>query len=160
VHRRHDAVGGGRRRHQHELPFVADGPHRAQPAGPSVPRGLFPFANQTTFDPISDRPTGATRSAKRPNTCPLAMEFYSSNEYWVKPASLFHTDPGGQEGPQGSPAGAARTCCRASSTAARRQATATRATASNCCNPLDSAAGAARAVRGSGPVGDERQEAA
>ena len=38
-------------------------------------------------------------AARRPNTCPLAMEIYSANEYWVKAASLLHTDPDGHGGP-------------------------------------------------------------
>src|SRR6185312_3358744 len=57
--------------------------------------GLFPFANQTTFDPISGQTDGRFLKCSQTNTCPLAMEFYSSNEYWVKAASLFHTDPMG-----------------------------------------------------------------
>ena len=59
--------------------------------------GLFPFANQTTFDPISGQTDGRYKKCEATNTCPLAMEFYSSNEYWVKPASLFHTDPEGKK---------------------------------------------------------------
>jgi hypothetical protein len=57
--------------------------------------GLFPFANNTTFDPISGTTDGRYRKCETNGTCPLAMEFYSSNEYWVKPASLMHTDPMG-----------------------------------------------------------------
>jgi len=57
--------------------------------------GLFPFANNTTFDPISGQTDGRYRKCETNGTCPLAMEFYSSNEYWVKPASLMHTDPMG-----------------------------------------------------------------
>jgi hypothetical protein len=57
--------------------------------------GVFPFANTMTTDAI----TGATdsRYAKctATATCPVAMEIYSANEYWVKAASLMHTDPGG-----------------------------------------------------------------
>ena len=45
------------------------------------------------------RPRAATTVARRPNTCPLAMEIYSSNEYWVKTASLFHTDTRGHRRP-------------------------------------------------------------
>ena len=59
--------------------------------------GLFPFANQTTFDPISGQTDGRYKKCEATNTCPLAIEFYSSNEYWVKPASLFHTDPMGKQ---------------------------------------------------------------
>jgi hypothetical protein len=58
--------------------------------------GLFPFANLPTYDPISGRIDGRYLKCLFTNTCPLAMEFYSSNEYWVKAASLFHTDPTGR----------------------------------------------------------------
>ena len=42
--------------------------------------GLFPFANQTTTDPISGETDGRYKkcSETKPDTCPLAMEFYSS----------------------------------------------------------------------------------
>jgi hypothetical protein len=57
--------------------------------------GVFPFANVRTTDPI----TGATDSryarCAATGTCPLAVEIYSANEYWVKAASLLHTDPAG-----------------------------------------------------------------
>ena len=59
--------------------------------------GLFPFANQTTYDPISRTTDGRLKKCQANGTCPLAMEFYSSNEYWVKAASLFHTDPTGKK---------------------------------------------------------------
>jgi len=57
--------------------------------------GLFPFANPTTFDPISGQTDGRYRQCSETNTCPLAMEFYSANEYWVKAGSLMSTDPTG-----------------------------------------------------------------
>jgi hypothetical protein len=57
--------------------------------------GLFPFANQTLFDPISGQTDGRFKRCDATKTCPLVVEFYSSNEYWVKGASLFHTDPMG-----------------------------------------------------------------
>jgi hypothetical protein len=57
--------------------------------------GLFPFANPTTFDPISGDTDGRFKKCSANNTCPLAMEFYSSNEYWVKAGSLMSTDPTG-----------------------------------------------------------------
>jgi hypothetical protein len=57
--------------------------------------GLFPFANNTTFDPISGKRDGRYKRCSETDTCPLAMEFFSSNEYWVKAASLMHTDPMG-----------------------------------------------------------------
>jgi hypothetical protein len=58
--------------------------------------GLFPFANQTTYDPISKTIDGRYARCTETHTCPLAMEFYSSNEYWVKAGSLMSTDPTGR----------------------------------------------------------------
>ena len=58
--------------------------------------GLFPFANPTTYDPISGQTDGRFKRCTKTRTCPLTMEFYSSNEYWVKAASLMHTDPRGR----------------------------------------------------------------
>jgi hypothetical protein len=58
--------------------------------------GVFPFANQSLKDPISGRTAGRYDACAKTNTCPLAMEVYSANEYWVKGASLFHTDPMGK----------------------------------------------------------------
>jgi hypothetical protein len=57
--------------------------------------GVFPFANQRSTDPITGRTAGRYDACTKTNTCPLAMEVYSANEYWVKGASLFHTDPTG-----------------------------------------------------------------
>lgn len=57
--------------------------------------GLFPFANQTTHDPISGQTDGRFAKCGATNTCPLSMEFYSANEYWVKAGSLMSTDPTG-----------------------------------------------------------------
>ena len=58
--------------------------------------GVFPFANQRLKDPISGKTAGRYDACTKTNTCPLAMEVYSANEYWVKGASLFHTDPMGK----------------------------------------------------------------
>ena len=58
--------------------------------------GVFPFANQRTTDPITHKTAGRYDACTKSNTCPLAMEIYSANEYWVKGASLFHTDPNGE----------------------------------------------------------------
>jgi hypothetical protein len=57
--------------------------------------GVFPFANQRLRDPISGRTAGRYDACSKTKTCPLAMEIYSANEYWVKGASLMHTDPMG-----------------------------------------------------------------
>jgi alpha/beta hydrolase family protein len=59
--------------------------------------GVFPFANQRTSDPISGKTAGRYDKCSKTKTCPLAMEVYSANEYWVKAASLFTTDPAGKK---------------------------------------------------------------
>jgi hypothetical protein len=56
---------------------------------------VFPFANVSTTDPISGKTQGRYTVCERTNTCPFKMEIYSANEYWVKTASLLHTDPTG-----------------------------------------------------------------
>jgi hypothetical protein len=58
--------------------------------------GLFPFANVVTYDPISRSVDGRFLRCDITHTCPLAMEFYSANEYWVKAGSLMSTDPTGR----------------------------------------------------------------
>jgi hypothetical protein len=58
--------------------------------------GLYPFANVPTFDPISNTSDWRYRRCEQTHTCPLALEFYSANEYWVKAASLMSTDPTGK----------------------------------------------------------------
>jgi Alpha/beta hydrolase domain len=58
--------------------------------------GVFPFANQRTTDPITGKTAGRYDKCSKSKTCPLAMEVYSANEYWVKAASLFTTDPSGK----------------------------------------------------------------
>ena len=56
--------------------------------------GVFPFANVSTTDPIHRQDGQPLRRVHgSTNTCPLAVEIYSANEYWVKAASLLHTDP-------------------------------------------------------------------
>ncbi|MGB8436625.1 MAG: alpha/beta hydrolase domain-containing protein, partial [Burkholderiales bacterium] len=57
--------------------------------------GVFPFANVKSYDPITRRSDSRYASCQSTKTCPLAMEIYSANEYWVKAASLLHTDPSG-----------------------------------------------------------------
>ncbi len=57
--------------------------------------GVFPFANQRTTDPITGKTAGRYDKCATSKTCPLGMEVYSANEYWVKAASLFTTDPAG-----------------------------------------------------------------
>jgi hypothetical protein len=57
--------------------------------------GVFPFAHQRLTDPISGKTAGRYDRCTATKTCPIGMEIYSANEYWVKAASLFHTDPMG-----------------------------------------------------------------
>src|SRR6266566_9432064 len=57
--------------------------------------GVFPFANVTTHDPISGKTDSRHASCTATGTCPLGVEIYSANEYWVKAASLLHTTPDG-----------------------------------------------------------------
>ena len=57
--------------------------------------GVFPFANQRSTDPITGKTAGRYDKCAGTKTCPLGMEVYSANEYWVKAASLFTTDPRG-----------------------------------------------------------------
>ncbi len=57
--------------------------------------GVFPFANVMTTDPITGHSDSRLARCTATGTCPVAAEIYSANEYWVKAASLLHTDPGG-----------------------------------------------------------------
>ena len=57
--------------------------------------GLFPFANESTTDHITGKTAGRNDKCAATITCPFVMEIYSANEYWVKAASLFHTDTKG-----------------------------------------------------------------
>ncbi len=58
--------------------------------------GVFPFANVATTDPHTGRTDSRLARCETTGTCPLAAEIYSSNEYWVKAASLLHTTPDGR----------------------------------------------------------------
>ena len=57
--------------------------------------GRFPLANVRTFDPITPQTDSRYASCEKTDTCPLGVEIYSANEYWVKSASLLHTTPDG-----------------------------------------------------------------
>src|ERR1700694_4441616 len=57
--------------------------------------GVFPFANVMTHDPIARKTDSRYARCSATKTCPLGVEIYSANEYWVKAASLLHTDPTG-----------------------------------------------------------------
>jgi hypothetical protein len=58
--------------------------------------GLYPFANVPTLDPISNTTDWRYRRCEQTSTCPMALEFYSANEFWVKAGSLMSTDPTGR----------------------------------------------------------------
>jgi hypothetical protein len=58
--------------------------------------GLYPFANVPTNDPISGTSDWRYKKCEETRTCPLATEFFSANEYWVKAGSLMSTDPAGR----------------------------------------------------------------
>jgi hypothetical protein len=58
--------------------------------------GLYPFANVPTTDPISGTSDWRYKKCEQTQTCPLAVEFYSANEFWVKAGSLMSTDPTGR----------------------------------------------------------------
>jgi len=58
--------------------------------------GVFPFANVEQHDPVTGKTDSRFRRCLASNTCPLTMEIYSANEYWVKAASLLHTSPDGK----------------------------------------------------------------
>ena len=56
---------------------------------------LFPFANVPTTDPFTGKTDSRYAKCEQTGTCPLGVEIYSANEYWVKSASLLHTAPDG-----------------------------------------------------------------
>jgi len=98
--------------------------------------GVFPFANQRTTDPITGKTAGRYDKCTLTKTCPLAMEVYSANEYWVKAASLFTTDPSGARDLPDHP------MARDYFISSHQHGTGRQATKGNCQqfqNPLDSA---------------------
>ena len=56
---------------------------------------LFPFANVRTTDPFTGITASRYDACQITNTCAFGVEIYSANEYWVKTASLLHTQPNG-----------------------------------------------------------------
>ena len=59
------------------------------------PEGRFPFAWNTTTDPVSGGSDGALARCTASATCPKIFETVSANDYWEKAASLLTTDPTG-----------------------------------------------------------------
>jgi hypothetical protein len=61
------------------------------------PEGLFPFAHQLLYDPVSGQVDARDLRCTLTNTCPKRFEMNTSNEYWVKSGSLLHTDTRGRD---------------------------------------------------------------
>ncbi len=63
------------------------------------PEGVFPFAYPVLTDPLTGKTAGRLARCTASNTCPKVFEINSANEYWVKAASLLHTDSRGNDLP-------------------------------------------------------------
>jgi hypothetical protein len=63
------------------------------------PEALFPFAYPVMTDPFTQKIAGRLAQCLSTNTCPKVFDINSSNEYWVKAASLLHTDAQGHDLP-------------------------------------------------------------
>ncbi len=63
------------------------------------PEALFPFAYPVLTDPLSGKTAGRIAACSSSHTCPKVFEINSANEYWVKAASLLHTDLRGNDLP-------------------------------------------------------------
>ena len=61
------------------------------------PEAVFPFAYPELHDPVSGRTGGRGARCLASGTCPRVFEINSANEYWVKAASLLHTDTEGHD---------------------------------------------------------------
>ena len=54
---------------------------------------VFPFSYTTTTDPLTGKTDGRNVRCTATGTCPLIMNIFSGNEYWVKAGSTLTTDP-------------------------------------------------------------------
>jgi hypothetical protein len=63
------------------------------------PEGIFPFAYPILTDKLSGRTSGRLAGYKDLKNAPKVLEINSANEYWVKAASLLHTDLQGNDLP-------------------------------------------------------------
>ena len=63
------------------------------------PEAGFPFAYPVLTDPLTGKTAGRGAACTATNTCPKVFEINSANEYWVKAASLLHTDTQGNDLP-------------------------------------------------------------
>lgn len=63
------------------------------------PEGIFPFAYPVLTDKLSGKTGGRIAGYTNPVNKPKVLEINSANEYWVKAASLLHTDLQGNDLP-------------------------------------------------------------
>ena len=88
-------ASGGFFNYRFAQPFRTHRQHIAR----RFPEREFPFANHLLTDPVTGRSDGRLERCRSSGTCPRLMEANSANEYWVKGASLLHTDPAGNDLP-------------------------------------------------------------
>ena len=77
--------------------FAQPGRTHRQHIGRWYPERQFPFADVTTFDPVTGRTDGRLAVCTKTGTCPRIFEVNSENEYWAKAGSLLHTDTEGRD---------------------------------------------------------------
>ena len=63
------------------------------------PEAPFPFSYSVLTDPLTGKTDGRNARCMQTATCPKVMNVNSANEYWVKAASLLHTDLAGNDVP-------------------------------------------------------------
>ncbi len=88
-------ASGGFFNYRFAQPFRTHRQHIAR----RFPEREFPFANHLLTDPVTGRTDGRLERCRESRTCPRLMEANSANEYWVKGASLLHTDLAGDDLP-------------------------------------------------------------
>jgi hypothetical protein len=62
-----------------------------------APEHEFPHRHDVSTDPVTGRTDGLLARALATNTCPRIIHTNSAYEYWVKGASLLHTDAHGRD---------------------------------------------------------------
>ena len=88
-------ASGGFFNYRFAQPFRTHRQHIAR----RFPEREFPFANHRLSNPVTGRTDGRLERCRATGTCPRVMEANSANEYWVKGASLLHTDLEGNDLP-------------------------------------------------------------
>lgn len=79
--------------------FAQPGRTERNRQGHLYPEGIFPFAYPVMTDPYSGKTGGRSSGYHRASTSAKVLEINSANEYWVKAASLLHTDLQGNDLP-------------------------------------------------------------